>query len=199
MRYLASPRPLTPNMAIYLCLITMGWLLVSCGSDTDTVNDKATKTPAEIFSSYQPPAEDEISEFLGIADLTVEEIKALLGEPELEGKFSDRFPSLKVSHDTLTVEIAPGGMATRVLNIGREGNGEFEWTFTLADQPDWLSAHRPLDPEEGDVDTLALTLDATGLAAGDYATTLMVFGLPLVRDSPQEIPIMLTVRPPQAP
>lgn len=46
---------------------------------------------------------------------------------------------------------------------------------------------------------LALRFDVTGLSEGAYVTTLMAFGLPLVRDSPQEIPITLTVRPPQAP
>ena len=170
MHYLASPHRLTPNMAIYLCMIVTSFLLASCGSDIDSADDIAIKIPAEIFSSYQPPAEDEISEFLGIADLTVEEIRALLGEPEFEGKFIDRFPSLKVSDGMLNVEIAPGGMGTRVLNIGREGNGEFEWDFTIADQPNWLSTQRPLNTEEGDIDTLALTFDPTGLAAGDYIT-----------------------------
>lgn len=194
-----------PNMAIYMCLIVTSFLLVSCGSDLDTVDVSATRTRAEIFSSYQPPAEDEVFEFIGIADLTIEEIKALLGEPEPngasgdEGKFSDRFPSLKVSIDMLNVEISSGSMFTHVLNVDREGNGEFEWDFSIADQPDWLSTHRPLDPEEGDIDTLALTFDATALSAGDYMTTLKVFGVSLVRDSPQDIPIMLTVRPPETP
>ena len=151
------------------------------------------------------PPEDEVFEFIGIADLTVEEIKALLGEPEPEsvpgdeGEFSDRFPSLKVSHDKLNVEISSESMSTQVLNIDREANGDFEWNFMLAEQPEWLSAHRPLDPEEGDIDSLGLTFDAIGLAVGDYMITLKVFGLTLVRDSPQEIPIMLTVRPPLTP
>ncbi len=188
-----------PNMAIYLCLIVTCFLLLSCGSDADMLKDIETRTPAEIFSNYQPPTEDEVFEFIGIADLTVEEIKALLGEPEIEGKFSDRFPSLKVSHDMLSVEISSGSMSIQVLNIDREGNGEFEWDFTLADQPEWLSAHRPLDPEEGDIDSLALTFDATGLAVGEYSASLKVFGTSLVRDSPQEIPILLTVRPPLTP
>ena len=99
----------------------------------------------------------------------------------------------------LKVEISSGAVCTRVLNVGREGNGDFEWGYMPADQPDWLSAHRPLDPEEGDIDTLALTFDATALSAGDYMTMLKVFGLSLVRDSPQDIPIMLTVRPPETP
>ena len=151
------------------------------------------------------PPEDEVFEFIGIADLTVEEIKALLGEPEPEsvpgdeGEFSDRFPSLKVSHDKLNVEISSESMSTQVLNIDREANGDFEWNFMLAEQPERLSAHRPLDPEEGDIDSLGLTFDAIGLAVGDYMITLKVFGLTLVRDSPQEIPIMLTVRPPLTP
>lgn|GEM_PF-3569947 len=122
-----------------------------------------------------------------------------MGEPPIEGKFSDRFPLLKVSHDVLAVEIDSGDTDTRVLRIGSEGDGEFEWGFTLVEQPIWLSAHRPLDPEQGDVDTLALTFDSGELEVGDYTATLMIFGVPLVRDSPKEIPIMLTVFASQAP
>ena len=146
-----------PNMAIYMYLIITSFLLVSCGSGPEMVDDSATRTSADIFSNYRPSSEDEVFEFIGLADLTVEEIKALLSEPEPEsvpgdeGKFSDRFPSLKVSHDKLNVEISSGSMSTKVLNIDREGNGDFEWDFMLVEQPEWLSAHRSLDLEEGDI------------------------------------------------
>ena len=109
------------------------------------VGDSVARTSADIFFNYQPPAEDKVFVFIGIADLTVEEIKVLLGEPEPEPetvpgnecKFSDRFPSFKVSHDQLNAEISSGSMSIQVLNIGREGNGDFEWDFMLAKQSEW--------------------------------------------------------------
>jgi len=82
--HVSTPR-IKPNVAIYMCLFISSFLLVSCGSDPDMADGSATRTPAEIFSNYQPPAEDEVFEFIGIADLTIEEIKALLGEPEPKG------------------------------------------------------------------------------------------------------------------
>ncbi|NQW16879.1 MAG: hypothetical protein HQ478_05265 [Chloroflexi bacterium] len=211
MHYLASPRRLKPNTAIYLCLIIAGLLFVSCANDVggkppsemeseiQTPEDSAAATRLAAFQNYQPPMEEEFSESNLISGITIEEVKALFGGEPVKARYSNRFPALKVSSDMLNVEVAPGDMDTWVINVGSEGSGVFEWDYALVDQPEWLSAMRPMDPETGDIDSLSLTFDSTELTLGDYMATLMIIGLPVARDSPKEIPIVFSVREPQAP
>ena len=125
---------------------------VACGAvvDPDLPARTATLRP------YTPPFEEEFSESLAIADLTIEEVLELLGDPKpFKDTFINRLPVLEVNRSNVFAILKAGDEFTEVLTVSLEGLGPFEWDYLPLDKMPWLDISRPLEAEEGDFDQLS--------------------------------------------
>jgi hypothetical protein len=122
---------------------------VACGA----VADPNLPAPTPTLRPYTPPFEEEFSESLLIADITIEELRAMLGEPKTEEAFIERLPVLSVTPWTVFAILDAGAEVTEVLDVSLEGPGPFEWDYLPPDEMRWLEISRPLEEEEGDFDT----------------------------------------------
>jgi glucose/arabinose dehydrogenase len=104
-------------------------------------------------------------------------------------------PSLAVSPTSLAFSGTAGGAnpASKTLSVTNAGSGAL--SFTASDNAAWLS----VSPGSGSAPaTLTAAVNLSGLAAGDYSATITVDGGG-VNGSPKQIPVTLTVAPPQPP
>ncbi len=168
----------------------------ACGSGVDS----GPPAPTATLLPYTPQFEEEFSESLLIADLTIEEVLALMGDPKtFEETFINRLPVLGVVPSSVFATLEPGDEFTEVLNVSLEGPGPFEWDYLALDEAPWLDVSRPQEEEEGDFDQLVLHFDSSGLSPGRYEASVTVLGLPVARESPQVIPVVFVVLEAQAP
>ncbi len=168
---------------------------VACGAGVDS----ALPQPTPTLPPYTPPFEEEFSESLLIADLSIEEVLELLGDPKsFEETFINRLPVLEVTPSNVFAIIEAGDEFTKVLTVSLEGLGPFEWDYLPLDEAPWLEISRPLEEEEGDFDQLVVHFDSSGLSPGRYEASVTVMGLPVARESPQVIPVVFVVLEAQA-
>lgn len=169
---------------------------VACGASVDS----GLPAPTATLLPYTPPLEEEFSESLLIADITIEEVVALMGDPKtFEETFINRLPVLGVVPSSVTAILGPGEEFTEVFTVSLDGPGPFEWDYLPPDEAPWLDVSRPLEAEEGEFDQLVVHFDSSGLSPGRYEASVTVVGLPVARDSPQVIPVVFVVQEPQAP
>jgi hypothetical protein len=182
-----STRSLRPESRLLTpSLIAAGLIALSaaCGDDE---NARPVITP------NIRPVEEEVFEADTIRGLAIEDVRAIFSQPSPVAGFSDRLPLLVVSAERVTLSAAPGRQAVHTLHVSHEGGGPFEWDYVLVGEQEWLSGQRPLNTEEGDIDSLTLTADATGLPAGVYSASVLVVGIPVARESPREIEVTFIV------
>ncbi|HET8755685.1 MAG TPA: LamG-like jellyroll fold domain-containing protein [Solirubrobacteraceae bacterium] len=104
-------------------------------------------------------------------------------------------PALAVTPASLTFSGTAGGAnpASKTLSVTNSGGGSL--SFTASDDAPWLT----VTPGSGSAPaTLTAAVSLSGLAAGDYSATITVDGGG-VNGSPKQIPVTLTVAPPQPP
>jgi glucose/arabinose dehydrogenase/PKD repeat protein len=104
-------------------------------------------------------------------------------------------PSLAVSPASLsfTATSGSGNPASKTLSVTNSGGGSL--SFTASDDAPWLS----VTPGSGSAPaTLTAAVNISGLAPGDHTATITVDGSG-VNGSPKQIPVTLTVAPPQPP
>ena len=170
--------------------------LIACGSGVES----GLPDPTATLLPYTPEFEEEFSESPTIADMTVEEVLELMGDPKtFEETFINRLPLLGVVPSSVTATLESGAEFSAVLRVSLDGIGPFEWDYLPVHEAPWLEISRPQEAEEGDFDDLVLHFDSAGLSQGRYEASVTIQGLPVARDSPQIIPVVLTVLEPQAP
>ena len=136
---------------------------VACGA----VVDPDLPAPTATLRPYTPPFEEEFSESLTIADLTIEEILELLGDPKpFKDTFINRLPVLDVNPSNVFAIVKAGHEFTEVLTVSLEGLGPFEWDYLPLDKMPWLDISRPLEAEEGDFDQHPVPLRLVGALSG---------------------------------
>ena len=169
---------------------------VACGASADS----GLPAPTATLLPYTPPLEEEFSESLLIADLTIEEIVELMGDPKsFEETFINRLPVLGVVPSSVIAFLEPGDEFTEVFTVSLEGPGPFEWDYLWPEEAPWLDIFRPQEAEQGDFDQLVVHFDSSGLSPGRYEASVTVVGLPVARESPQVIPVVFVVQALQAP
>ncbi len=88
---------------------------------------------------------------------------------------TEPLPSITVGPLVLTATLNPGGTLDRALTIGNVGTADLTWSLAESPVRAWLN-ESPITgtvPPSGSAN-VAVTFDATGLAAGIYTTTLQV-------------------------
>jgi len=88
-------------------------------------------------------------------------------------------PTISVSPDNLTFNAIEGGEnpPDRTLEVCNSGNGTLNWSLT--DNAAWLSEN-PTSGSLGadECEDVTVSVDASGLAAGDYSATITITGSP---------------------
>ena len=164
--------------------------LVACSSGVDT----SLPAPTPTLPPYTPPFEEEFSESLLIADITIEEVIELMGDPKsFEETFINRLPLLSVTPGSVFAILVAGDEFSASISVTLAGIGPFEWDYMVSGEATWLDVSRPQTAEEGDFDQLVIHFDSAGRSPGRYEASVSVIGLPVARDSPQIIPVVFEV------
>lgn len=181
---------------ISLTAITVVLTAVACGAAIDP----NLPAPTATLRPYTPPFEEEFSESLTIADMTIEEVLEMLGDPKtFEQTFINRLPVLELTSSNVFAILNAGEEYTEVITVSLESLGSFEWDYLPLDGAPWLEISRPQEAEEGEFDQLILHFDSSGRSPGRYEASVTVIGLPVARESPQVIPVVFVVLEDQAP
>lgn len=83
--------------------------------------------------------------------------------------------------------------ASQSLGISNGGGGELSWS--ASENASWLSLSGVSGVSGGEVDSISVSVDATGLAVGSYSTLITISGTDAT-NTPQKIPVSLLVSPP---
>jgi uncharacterized membrane protein len=115
-------------------------------------------------------------------------VKAWVDEYEGIGQ-----PDITVDPLSMSAALSPGDVVTRMLTVGNAGSADLTWSLAENPAVDWLD-EAPTNGTEApsDSSSIAVVLDAAGLADGTYTTTFQ-----LTSDDPDEgqvdVPVTLTV------
>jgi len=82
--------------------------------------------------------------------------------------------------------------ADQTLGIYNSGDGTLNWS--ISDDADWLSLNPTSGSSTGETDNIALSVDTAGLSANTYTATITITA-PGAANSPQTMPVTLTVKP----
>ena len=111
------------------------------------------------------------------------------------GTVSNPLPAIiGLSSTSLSFDAAAGGgnPPSQTVSITNNGSGALNWT--ASDNQPWLT----VSPTSGTApSTLTVSVNTTGLSQGTYSGTVTVTA-PGATNSPQTVPVMLTIRPPYA-
>ncbi len=98
--------------------------LVACSSGVDT----SLPAPTPTLPPYTPAFEEEFSESLLIADITIEEVIELMGDPKsFEETFINRLPLLSVTPRSVFAILTVGDDFRESIAVTLDGPGPFEW------------------------------------------------------------------------
>jgi hypothetical protein len=83
----------------------------------------------------------------------------------------------------------------QTLDIWNSGAGTLDWSLFV---PVWLSPSSWSGSSTGEIDTIIASVDISGMAAGDYDSTIIISS-PLASNSPQIVDVNLTINPAAGP
>ena len=103
-------------------------------------------------------------------------------------------PAIAFSPENFNFAAAEGGSdpADQTLGIYNSGDGTLNWS--ISDDAGWLSLTPTSGSSTGDTDSIALSVDTTGLSANTYTATIIITA-PGAANSPQTMHVTLTVKP----
>jgi len=104
-------------------------------------------------------------------------------------------PQISFKPESLTFTAVEGGStpANEMLEVWNSGIDTISWT--LSDDAEWLGENPTSGSSTGEHDTVAVSVDITGMAAGDYSASITITA-PGVSNSPQTVPVSLHISPP---
>ncbi len=108
---------------------------------------------------------------------------------------SSSHPAIAASPSSFSFITEQGGSnpSSQTLEIQNSGDGTLDWSAT--DDADWLS----LSPASGscsagEINNLAVSVDASAMSAGDYTATITI-SAPEATNTPQTVAVNLTITP----
>jgi len=101
-------------------------------------------------------------------------------------------PEISFSPESLTFTAGEGSStpANEALEIWNSGVGTLNWS--LSDDAEWLSQNPTSGSSTGEHDTVAVSVDTTGMSAGDYSANITITA-DGASNSPQTVPVSLSV------
>jgi len=101
-------------------------------------------------------------------------------------------PIISFSPASLSFNVAEGGSnpAAETLDIWNSGIDTIIWT--LSDDAEWLSENPTGGSSTGEHDTVAVSVDITGMSAGDYSAKITITA-DGASNSPQKVPVSLHI------
>ncbi len=150
-----------------------------------TINPAASPQTIIVDSTFYPPGGNfalTLTNGFNVIPQYVEG-EIVYGEPEA--------PEISYSPPAFAFNAIEGAAdpAAQTLNISNSGTGTLEWT--LSNNTGWLS----LDPTSGtDAGVVDVNVDLSGVSAGTYRDTIVIAANSA--NSPQRVPVILTVDPP---
>lgn len=103
-------------------------------------------------------------------------------------------PNLVLNTESISADVYLNESSTVTLEITNTGDLDLEYSINSVDSVAWF----PMSPQSGTVtsgqnETITLTLDATGLAIGQYTTNLEITHNSTIEVSPKLVPVELNV------
>jgi hypothetical protein len=113
------------------------------------------------------------------------------GDSEVEVPVCDS-PLICCSPKNFTFNAIEGGPnpANQTLEISNSGVGTINWT--LSDDAGWLSENPPSGNSTGENDTVAVSVDITGMSDGDYPANITITAAGAI-NSPWTVPVILHI------
>lgn len=104
-------------------------------------------------------------------------------------------PTISVNPTSFTFDAEQGkaNPPTQTLNISNSGGGTLDWS--LSDSAAWLILNPSTGTSAGEIHSINLSVDVSGMNVGSYAATITV-SAPGASNSPQTVPVNLTINPP---
>ena len=101
-------------------------------------------------------------------------------------------PEISFSPESLTFAAVEGGSnpADQTLEIWNSGTGTLNWS--LSDDAAWLSENPTSGSSTGEHDTVAVSVDITGMSDGDYSASITITAGG-ASNSPQTVPVSLHI------
>ncbi|MBA7504694.1 hypothetical protein ES706_03348 [subsurface metagenome] len=101
-------------------------------------------------------------------------------------------PEISFSPESLTFTAGEGGSTPtdKTLEVWNSGIGTLNWS--LSDDAAWLGENPTSGSSTGEHDTVAVSVDITGMSAGDYSANITITA-PGASNSPQTVPVSLYV------
>jgi len=101
-------------------------------------------------------------------------------------------PEISFSPENLTFTAVEGGSTPtdKTLEVWNSGIGTLNWS--LSDDAAWLGENPTSGSSTGEHDTVAVSVDITGMSAGDYSANITITA-PGASNSPQTVPVSLSV------
>ncbi len=106
-------------------------------------------------------------------------------------------PAICLNTESITASCVQGGNApTQSFEIWN--CGEKTLNYSIGDNASWLSCNPATGSSTGEHDTITLTFTTSALALGTYPATIVI-GATGASNTPQRVPVTLTVNPPPPP
>jgi len=107
---------------------------------------------------------------------------------------SPLFPAIAVSPSSFSFGAQQGGPnpTSQLLRIQNSVGGVLNWSAT--DDADWLALSPTSGTSGGEIDTITLSVDASGMSAGDYSATITISASE-ASNSPQKVLVKLIIIP----
>jgi len=117
--------------------------------------------------------------------------ETVTGDSEVEVPVSDS-PLICCSPKSFSFNATEGGSnpANQTLEISNSGVDTISWT--LSDNAGWLSENPTSGSSAGENDTAAVSVDITGMSAGDYSANITITA-PGASNSPKVVPVSLHI------
>ncbi|MFC1593055.1 CARDB domain-containing protein [Candidatus Omnitrophota bacterium] len=106
----------------------------------------------------------------------------------------DLLPTISFTPPNLGFTGTEGGFnpPAQMLDIWNSGDGALDWSVS---DSSWLNLSPFNGISTGETDAVTVSVDISGMAVGEYDTTITISD-PLASNSPQTVPVHLTINPP---
>jgi hypothetical protein len=104
-------------------------------------------------------------------------------------------PAISRSPASLSTSCTRGSNASKQsFQVSNSGSGTLSYSIT--DDASWLSCSRASGTSTGESDTITVSYNTSGLTVGTYSATITITAAGGASNSPQTIPVSLTVSQP---
>lgn len=118
---------------------------------------------------------------------------------QLQARVITATAAITVAPTSLSQTVAEGGnAASQSFTIRNTGTGKMAYDMTVVHSGGWLSVSPVFGYCTGETDTITVSYSSSGLSAGSYAGSIIISS-GLASNSPQTIPVTLTVTVPPLP